>query len=71
MEKHIELLIKAQREILQLRNSNELLSIKAQTHDDMMLLFKTTPGYGNQGFGIDINWEIDEFVKQHTEKQVS
>ncbi len=65
----LNLLKSASAEIKGLRNRNQLQGIRLQMFDDMMLLLRTTPGYGaSQGMGEDVAWQIDMLLIKHEEE---
>ena len=64
-KEQIDLLKQASEEIRSLRNRNQYQSGRLQMFDDMMLMLRTTPGYGSSpGQGEDIAWKIYHAVAQ-------
>lgn len=59
----ILLLKQSSEEIKSLRNRNQYMSGRLQMFDDMMLLLRTSPGYGgSMGMVEDIAWKLDNEV---------
>lgn len=68
-KQQIDLMKQASEEIRSLRNRNQYQSGRLQMFDDMMLLLRTSPGYGSSpGMGEDIAWKLDKAAAQAEEE---
>lgn len=67
MKKENMLLQAAANEIINLRKENMMKGARLQMFDDLMLLLRTSPGYGGMESRPDIVREIDEHLKNNPE----